>query len=291
MIVLLLQQQLEKYGYLKCKIGRRKRQAPFPGVISESHGSDSRNGVVPGEVVTEEGGQEVICNSTQLREGIIRYQNKYQLNLTGVLDDDTLRFMSNSRCGNKDSETELVNPDMHDPGPLIEEGRNDSTRSKRTARATPEEGSSEELKNTRLWRRSAGDSTLMQVIAPRKVKTTLERRQEMLQEYLDKYSHEDPIIYKPVTDQERQKRSIVVNNRTGAAQMFKKKILKWRLLNSGYSTRIPVNDQRATIHLAFRMWSEVIPLKFKEDTLSDIREIDIEIAFGRGKSKYILGCD
>ncbi|PVD30418.1 hypothetical protein C0Q70_09684 [Pomacea canaliculata] len=64
--------------------------------------------------------------------------------------------------------------------------------------------------------------------------------------------------------------------------MFNKEVIRWRLLTTGYSTRIPPEDQRATIDLAFRMWSEVIPLRFIEDTTSDINSVDIEVAFGRG---------
>jgi hypothetical protein len=65
------------------------------------------------------------------------------------------------------------------------------------------------------------------------------------------------------------------------SEMFNKELIRWRLLNTGYSTRIPVEDQRATLDLAFRMWSEVIPLRFIEDVDSDISQVDIEVAFGR----------
>ena len=65
--------------------------------------------------------------------------------------------------------------------------------------------------------------------------------------------------------------------------VFSKDVIRWRLLTTGYSTRIPVDDQKATLNLAFRMWSEVIPLRFVEDTTSDINEVDIEVAFGRGE--------
>ncbi|XP_076461306.1 matrix metalloproteinase-21-like [Babylonia areolata] len=70
--------------------------------------------------------------------------------------------------------------------------------------------------------------------------------------------------------------------------MFNRELLRWRLMTSGYSTRMPVDEQRATLDLAFRLWSEVIPLRFVEATDADILDVDIEIAFGRGSHQ---NCD
>ncbi|GAB1603961.1 matrix metalloproteinase-21-like [Argonauta hians] len=81
---------------------------------------------------------------------------------------------------------------------------------------------------------------------------------------------------------QRKRRSPVVNKAHGWGQMFKKKLVRWRLLDSGYSNRIPVEEQRATLTLAFRMWNEVIPLNFVEDITSHVKDVDIHIAFGQG---------
>ncbi|XP_048843840.1 matrix metallopeptidase-21 isoform X1 [Brienomyrus brachyistius] len=68
---------------------------------------------------------------------------------------------------------------------------------------------------------------------------------------------------------------------------FSKQLLKWRLFGEGYSSQLSIDDQRYIFKLAFRMWSEVSPLEFIEDTLSPLAEIDIRLGFGTGRH---LGC-
>ncbi|ESO91057.1 hypothetical protein LOTGIDRAFT_122269 [Lottia gigantea] len=103
-------------------------------------------------------------------------------------------------------------------------------------------------------------------------------------------------MLKPYTHEDRQKRSVIIKDNRNRNEtnhlteeelkskdlIWKKNEIRWRLLSTGYSTHIPVEDQRATIDLAFRMWSEVTPLKFVEDLTGDIRHVDIEVEFGRG---------
>ena len=57
--------------------------------------------------------------------------------------------------------------------------------------------------------------------------------------------------------------------------------VRWRLLADGVSGKIPLIDQRAILELAFRMWSEVIPLKFHEANSIDIVNMDVVIAFAK----------
>lgn len=63
---------------------------------------------------------------------------------------------------------------------------------------------------------------------------------------------------------------------------FSKRLLKWRLIGEGYSSQLTVEDQRYIFRLAFRMWSEVSPLEFVEDTRSPLEEVDIRLGFGTG---------
>lgn len=63
---------------------------------------------------------------------------------------------------------------------------------------------------------------------------------------------------------------------------FSKRLLKWRLIGEGYSSQLTVEDQRYIFRLAFRMWSEVSPLEFLEDTRSPLEEVDIRLGFGTG---------
>jgi matrix metalloproteinase-21 len=60
--------------------------------------------------------------------------------------------------------------------------------------------------------------------------------------------------------------------------------VQWRLLADGVSGKIPVTDQRAVLELAFRMWSEVIPLKFNEAN----KLTDVVIAFAKQSH---MNCD
>ncbi|XP_074088300.1 matrix metalloproteinase-21 isoform X2 [Macrotis lagotis] len=74
---------------------------------------------------------------------------------------------------------------------------------------------------------------------------------------------------------------------TPALRAFSKRLLRWRLVREGYSSQLSIEEQRFIFSLAFRMWSEVTPLKFKEDRLSPAAHIDIKLGFGRGRH---LGC-
>ncbi|KAM4623603.1 matrix metallopeptidase-21 [Polymixia lowei] len=69
---------------------------------------------------------------------------------------------------------------------------------------------------------------------------------------------------------------------------FTKKVLKWRLIGEGYSSQLSIEEQRYIFRLAFRMWSEVSPLDFIEDTRSPLEDIDIRLGFGTGRH---LGCN
>ncbi|XP_069569212.1 matrix metallopeptidase-21 [Brachyistius frenatus] len=82
----------------------------------------------------------------------------------------------------------------------------------------------------------------------------------------------------------RQKRDLV---ETGY-MAFTKEVLKWRLIGEGYSSQLTIEEQRYILRLAFRMWSEVSPLEFVEDTRSPLEDVDIKLGFGTGRH---LGCN
>jgi len=67
--------------------------------------------------------------------------------------------------------------------------------------------------------------------------------------------------------------------------------VKWRLLADGVSGKIPLIDQRAILELAFRMWSEVIPLKFHESNSIDVVDMDVIIAFAKRKYLFFIATD
>lgn len=68
---------------------------------------------------------------------------------------------------------------------------------------------------------------------------------------------------------------------------FSKRVLRWRLIGEGYSSQLSIEDQRYIFRLAFRMWSEVSPLEFVEDTRSPLEDVDIKLGFGTGRSDPI----
>ncbi|XP_026170985.1 matrix metallopeptidase-21 isoform X2 [Mastacembelus armatus] len=69
---------------------------------------------------------------------------------------------------------------------------------------------------------------------------------------------------------------------------FSMRVLKWRLIGEGYSSQLSIEEQRSILRLAFRMWSEVSPLEFVEDTHSPLEDVDIRLGFGTGRH---LGCN
>uniref|UniRef100_A0A8C7KCK0 Peptidase metallopeptidase domain-containing protein n=1 Tax=Oncorhynchus kisutch TaxID=8019 RepID=A0A8C7KCK0_ONCKI len=79
-----------------------------------------------------------------------------------------------------------------------------------------------------------------------------------------------------------------VGKRAWGNMAFSKMVLKWRLIGEGYSSQLTIQDQRHIISLAFRMWSEVSPLEFIEDTSSPLADVDIKLGFGTGRH---LGCN
>ncbi|UYV84867.1 hypothetical protein LAZ67_X003778 [Cordylochernes scorpioides] len=58
-------------------------------------------------------------------------------------------------------------------------------------------------------------------------------------------------------------------------------MVTWRLVDDGYTYQLSDANQRSALALAFRMWSEVIPILFLEDTKSPVYDVDILIGFGK----------
>lgn len=75
----------------------------------------------------------------------------------------------------------------------------------------------------------------------------------------------------------------------GGAQAFAKRTLSWRLVGEGYSRQLPADQQRRVLRLAFRMWSEVTPLTFREDP-GPGAAVDIKLGFGRGEGEGGAPC-
>ncbi|KAM5271439.1 matrix metalloproteinase-21 [Ctenodactylus gundi] len=74
---------------------------------------------------------------------------------------------------------------------------------------------------------------------------------------------------------------------SGATRAFSRKTLTWRLVGEAYSSQLSEDEQRYIFRLAFRMWSEVTPLNFREDLTAPGSVVNIKLGFGRGRH---LGC-
>ncbi|XP_049620432.1 matrix metalloproteinase-21 [Suncus etruscus] len=72
-----------------------------------------------------------------------------------------------------------------------------------------------------------------------------------------------------------------------APRVFPRRTLSWRLVTEGYTGQLAAAEQRRVLALAFRMWSEVAPLHFREDLSGPVAAVDIRLGFGRGRH---LGC-
>ena len=116
-----------------------------------------------------------------------------------------------------------------------------------------------------------------------------EEREELIKPYHRKRRAAQPRSYKSylqtnLTENREGKEADNKNN-----QMLENngknvpQTIKWRILRLAYSTRIDEDEQRDTFRLAFRMWSEVIPVIFEEDTDGYLALVNITIAFGRGQ--------
>lgn len=241
---------------------------PDMSSFSEGFGRNSLHENVEEEMRT--------CSEREVTEAIIQYQKTYKLPATGKIDTDTIRLMSTSRCGNKDTEDiETTVAPTTDP---LASALQNSEYFQKVSRTSND--------NRRPWKRSAKRTLLMQRLKQYSSPTNVisHSRRRFLHNHIKNLKEEDPLLLN-----KRNKRSLItMKTQSNNSESFwdGKKFLKdeiyWRLLENGFSTRIPVEEQSASLNLAFRMWSEVIPVKFIEHKLGDVREVDIEIAFGRG---------
>ncbi|KAE8628439.1 hypothetical protein XENTR_v10000015 [Xenopus tropicalis] len=113
-----------------------------------------------------------------------------------------------------------------------------------------------------------------------------EENRDTYEESAEEYQERGQALGLPAKRQVRRKRSQLL--KAGAKRAaFSKLTLKWRLLGEGYSVWLSKEQQRYILRLAFRMWSEVVPLNFQEDLSSPAQLIDIKLGFG---TRRHLGC-
>lgn len=91
------QEVLKRYGYLQC--GSRRRRNRHRG-RSGGGGDGSRDH----EDASSSSSPRWSCSAHELRRAVRQYQRNYNMPETGLLDEPTLRVMSEARCGNPDIE-------------------------------------------------------------------------------------------------------------------------------------------------------------------------------------------
>ncbi|KAL8587048.1 hypothetical protein ACOMHN_023438 [Nucella lapillus] len=311
---------LSKYGYLRCHIQRVVGVADIPGGGHQASAGlrPSEGNMGAGDLLLSEEGSSRICNDYEVRQAIRTYQKTYNLAPTGMLDQETKQLMSALRCGNADTK----DTHMSSSSPSSSSSsQSSSSSSLRSSSSDPVGANSGVGEAQSLWKRDinqagADDSPSPLLTALRgaaglaDMPSKQSRRVRHLNRHRAKLTHKRALAAllrrwtqkehsrtkrathetasgnqeqaKKLTDLEVAEHRPVLPSDDDTGMMFNKKVIRWRLLATGYSTRMLVEDLRATLQVAFRMWSEVIPVNFVEDSDSHINAVDIEVAFGKG---------
>ena len=265
--------------------------------------------------------------SQQVSQSLRSFQRAYRLPVTGNLDKQTKDKMNLKRCGNADliGANSVLGSDNSAESTLHRTVKRSVTtlqRAKRKATLLIEEKRRQRALKAleveadgELESNSYSSSLLSKILFPKSKPEMLSqsafRRKQMIEEYEKMLTsestvpdthgnarrgafvsslHQEPVITDPVTSvHHRNKRSEV--NSTLGRQRFnlnRRDCIRWRLMDDGYSQRLPVASQKAIFTMAFRMWAEVTPLCFVEVNTGHVSNIDIPIGFGKGQYFQIV---
>lgn len=260
--------------------------------VSSPHSRDGAQDGDPGSGLAES--QAFI---TALEE----FQRVSGLPVTGVLDDATKEAMNKPRCGVPDNKMDLDTSEAPENSGFSDDGfrstfnETDGNNTASNSSAVTSEDDVFNLNDTdsvltgfsndtsrnntedfhlydAVSNNTSPNSSYNNDTAPRSVNSTVPVRQGKAARRRKR--HLASLVKK------RHKRDV-----SEAGHMaFSKSLLKWRLIGEGYSSQLSIEDQRYIFRLAFRMWSEVSPLEFVEDTHSPLEDVDIRLGFGTGGS-------
>ena len=294
-----LQRYLEKYGYLKKNCTSYVRQ---------KRNIDFRSSILSDSEVLDEVPLENKCSHADIRKAVLLMQYWFKLNQTGELDEVTVKQMNLKRCGNPEypnqADTDMKNQDdeastdskdsttsrvLHKRSIYrVEEGYPTDIRTVPGKTVTMSEVQ-KQRKYSKLYRILTKSAKLRK--EDLYFKGVSPRRKKYLEMYIKKaiasdrkflFSSEKDLIRIRKLMHLRRKRSSLVEE-TPHGVKFKENSIRWRLLKSSSTSFISYEHQRSILHLAFRMWSEVTPLKFVEDPTSNVQFINVEIGFVKGE--------
>ena len=235
-----------------------------------------------------------ICLDETVNAALLTLQSTLGIQKTGRLDKETVRLLNSDRCGNSDKSIdyaantldyvtyhvgdETMTTEYMETSVDMNEDEMDTTEAPvvRSKRSLPEH-----------FRNIQEHDKIFHHFARK-------RRSSLLRQIRDGIES-DPKILKRLHKRVRRKFSkrslplldntIVLGTDGTPIAKFKQytdRPITWRLLTAGYSKRFPILDQISMLELAFRMWSEVSPLRFKRQDEGHIDDVDVHIVFGKG---------
>lgn len=298
---------------MNCTISRARREQYLTGrkrQIFEVSISEGYNGPASN-----------MCTDWEVWKALRVLQANFNIRQTGHFDDQTIRTMSQRRCGNSDvikttlltsSQTSSQTDSPVEDNAVVTRGAAQQRIARRSNKGRLRSRRSVKL-NVDLANPTPGGggaTTGPYDLEPVEYVETnaMERRKRMLEEIRNKLERrqtkrdERPLAKRTsglkVKRRRIRRKRLSTNmgsedrNSTGEEgttegqqrlNRDENTPVRWRLMAEGMSERVPIIEQKATLHLAFRIWGEVIPLRFiEDDDESDLNGIDILLAFGKG---------
>ncbi|XP_068205870.1 matrix metalloproteinase-21-like isoform X2 [Palaemon carinicauda] len=308
------------------------KMAPFPGHRFQRGSGEEGNFVAVEDPDDGSTHYLPVCRTEEIQAAIQNFQETYQVGIeNGDLDTPTLAMLSKPRCGNPDNVmTEGAEPFAEDKSLRLKYSSEakEFLQRKRRSLTVPERGKNNDavvikdgdglLKNSvlnevgetntavpnqdylkykalelRQETRSRHPQVEQHVEWEPHPEEAAKRRRRWVRDLAEKiHSGEEDARLAAITPhllaKHRNKRSTYSN----PGEQFNQDLITWRLVNTGYSSQLGRSEQRASLALAFRMWSEVIPRVFLEYSSSDSepvnpKHVDINIGFGK---RSHLGC-